>query len=902
MAKILLLEDNQVNRDMLVRRLKQQGYSVVTGNNGTEALPQALSEGPDLILMDMSMPVMDGWEATQQLKRDDRVQHIPVLALTAHAMAGDREKALAVGCDDYDSKPINMTRLVGKIEALLPDIPEPAPPRPVEPTTQNDPVERLLLRHLRHELCTPINAIIGYSEILLDELPVQQATQQVTPLRDDINKVHEAGLQLLAAADAILNPAQLETHPVAKDINSFSARVRLELLTPLSTVMGYSEMLLEEATEPVLSDLKRIDTAARQLLAMIKDIVNLAQQQLQTLNSQTSVMSQLQLDSLANQRFAQTANRLIQAVQDTSPRVAEGNILVVDDNIINCDLFSRQLDRYGYTVTTVNGGRQALEQLTGANYDLILLDIFMPDMNGLDVLSQIKQHPLWKTIPVIMISALDELNSVVHCIEMGAEDFVSKPVNPILLQAKISTCLEKRRLRDQQALYIAQRVIAGATPVPIVISRIENGQILYTNRAAEMAIGLSAEDLLQRSALEFYRHPEDRADLIAAVQQSTEVQYREVECQRANGEPFWAAATMQPLVFEQEQTLLTVLYDISDRKRTEHALKQAEENYRSLFENAGSGLYQSCPQGQFLRVNRAMAEIHGYGSPEDMMAQVQHIGDQIYVNAFDRTIFEQQLNDRGEVHGFEYQAYRQDGEMIWLSENARRVQDAYGETAYYEGIVEDITQRKLTEAKLKREVEELRIEIDDTKRQQSVADIVGSSYFQEMQAEVDSLRSFSDLSSTSSFGPGSSGFGTGNSGFNTETVLPAEMTKIQPTVLVVEDNVMNRDMVIRRLHKFGYAVETAENGQEGVIKATQSQPDIVLMDMSLPVMDGWEATRNLKANPDTRQIPIIALTAHAMATDREKALAAGCDEYDTKPIDWTRLMGKVEALLERVSR
>ncbi|MEO1590713.1 MAG: response regulator, partial [Cyanobacteria bacterium J06632_22] len=610
MAKILLLEDNQVNRDMLVRRLKQQGYDVVTGENGTDALPQALAETPDLILMDMSMPVMDGWEATQQLKQDGRVQHIPILALTAHAMAGDREKALAVGCDDYDSKPINLTRLVGKIEALLPELPEITSavlPTPTDP--QRDPVEALLLRHLRHELCTPINAIIGYSEILLDELPAPPTpTANGDTTRSDITQIHTAGLQLLTAANTILNPDQLETHPVAQDIHSFSARVRLELLTPLSTVMGYSEILLEETSGTVLADLQRIDTAARQLLEMINDIVNLAQQQLQMLHSQTSVFSQLQLDNTANQRFAQTANRLIQSVRDAAPKVVEGHILVVDDNTINCDLLSRQLNRYGYTVATANDGHQALQQLATTNYDLVLLDIFMPDMNGLDVLAQIQQHPTWKTIPVIMISALDELNSVVHCIEMGAEDFLSKPFNPILLQAKISACLEKRRLQDQQAMYIAQRVIAGATPVPIIISRIADGQILYANRAAEVSIGLPMETLLQRSTLEFYRNPDDRASLVAAMAQDTGVQHREVECQRANGEPFWAAATMQPLMFEQEHTILTVLYDISDRKQAEHALQQAEENYRSLFEHAASGMYQSCPQGRFLRINQTMAE------------------------------------------------------------------------------------------------------------------------------------------------------------------------------------------------------------------------------------------------------------------------------------------------------
>src|SRR5438477_9138960 len=118
-----------------------------------------------------------------------------------------------------------------------------------------------------------------------------------------------------------------------------------------------------------------------------------------------------------------------------------------------------------------------------------------------------------------------------------------------------------------------------------------------------------------------------------------------------------------------------------------------------------------------------------------------------------------------------------------------------------------------------------------------------------------------------------------------------------PTILIVEDNEMNRDMLSRRLQRKGYAVLLAVDGAQGVALAQAEGPDVILMDMSLPVLDGWEATRQLKAAPQTAAIPIIALTAHAMATDREKAMAAGCDDYDTKPIELPRLLGKIEAML-----
>ncbi|WP_157015550.1 response regulator [Mesorhizobium xinjiangense] len=119
MTKILLVEDNEMNRDMLSRRLSRSGFEVLIADNGKAGVELAVSEKPDLILMDMSLPVMDGWEATRRIKADLATSSIPVIALTAHAMAGDRDMALEAGCDDYDSKPVDLSRLVRKIEQLL---------------------------------------------------------------------------------------------------------------------------------------------------------------------------------------------------------------------------------------------------------------------------------------------------------------------------------------------------------------------------------------------------------------------------------------------------------------------------------------------------------------------------------------------------------------------------------------------------------------------------------------------------------------------------------------------------------------------------------------------------------------------------------------------------------------
>ena len=121
MARILLVEDNEMNRDMLSRRLIKRGYEVTVAVDGVQGVTMARSDLPDLILMDMSLPVMSGWDATTALKRDDQTKAIPVLALTAHSMSGDYERALAAGCDDFDTKPIDLARLLEKIETLLGD-------------------------------------------------------------------------------------------------------------------------------------------------------------------------------------------------------------------------------------------------------------------------------------------------------------------------------------------------------------------------------------------------------------------------------------------------------------------------------------------------------------------------------------------------------------------------------------------------------------------------------------------------------------------------------------------------------------------------------------------------------------------------------------------------------------
>jgi CheY-like chemotaxis protein len=170
--KILLVEDNEMNRDMLSRRLRDRGFEVVIAVDGQEGIDKAASEKPGLILMDMSLPVVDGWEATRRLKADPVTKAIPVIALTAHALSGSREKALEAGCDEFDTKPVRLNSLLPKIEQLTgakanspafgapkpaaqPPAAAPAPAAPVAGGSEDRGNEAL--SHLRHDLCTPLN-------------------------------------------------------------------------------------------------------------------------------------------------------------------------------------------------------------------------------------------------------------------------------------------------------------------------------------------------------------------------------------------------------------------------------------------------------------------------------------------------------------------------------------------------------------------------------------------------------------------------------------------------------------------------------------------------------------------------------------------------------------------------
>ena len=328
--------------------------------------------------------------------------------------------------------------------------------------TEADRTRRALLASLRHELRTPLNAFIGYSEMLLEDVADQGSESVCSGLR----KIHSAGSQLLVLVNDTLDPAKGAAGKPNVDLKSIGANLHHDLRTPINTVIGYSETLHEElealGQADIIPDLQKIHSAAERFLALIDDVVNI---------------SKIEAGEMAPHLQASDTSAIIQGVvtdvgsleEDAveEAQTDQSPLLIVDDNEINRDVLARHLGRQGYTTAVAENGRQALEMIRMQEFGLLLLDVMMPEMNGYQVLRHLKTDPHLRDIPVIMISALDDIESVVRCIEMGAEDYLPKPFDPVLLRARIGACLEKKRLRDLEIEYLrnVDHVTAAAAAV-----------------------------------------------------------------------------------------------------------------------------------------------------------------------------------------------------------------------------------------------------------------------------------------------------------------------------------------------------------------------------------------------------------------------------------------------------
>ena len=315
--------------------------------------------------------------------------------------------------------------------------PQPSPGAAGERTSQ------ALWSHLRHELRTPLNAVIGYSEMLLEDAD----DPALADFAADLKQVLAAGRQLLAVVNDLLDAQKLASDDVAFNLESLIANLDYQARAPLNGVIGYSEILLENAAEQeqeeIIPDLEKIHTAGNLFLSRLNNIIDFSNLDAGIKSPAPGTMDQSPLIDSVMASLRELAQESAAVTGGET-----GALLVVDDNEINRDLLSRYLARLGHAVQTAPDGKKALVMIESGAFDLVLLDIMMPELNGYQVLQHLQDSPAWRDLPVIMISALDEMDSVVRCIELGAADYLAKPFNPVLLRARVGACLEKKRLRD----------------------------------------------------------------------------------------------------------------------------------------------------------------------------------------------------------------------------------------------------------------------------------------------------------------------------------------------------------------------------------------------------------------------------------------------------------------------
>jgi class 3 adenylate cyclase/CheY-like chemotaxis protein len=350
-------------------------------------------------------------------------------------------------------------------------------------TAPDERFSRALTAFLRQEVQAPATAVTEFLDMIIED-----ARQlQLNPLLPDLNRMRNASLQLNTFVKTLVENSSADRQE-GEAPEEFNRRLRHDLRNPLNAIKGYAELLIEDMTadeQPLRGDLVKLKDSADRLLGQIDAMVALTHQQGSQADSDNGRSNQLDV-------VAEVLRTVIPLPASGVPResLQSSRILVIDDNASNRDVLQRRLMREGHKVVTAACGAVALELVTAQDFDLILLDLIMPDMSGFEVLRRLKAAEHTSHIPVIVISALDELDSVVRCIEAGAEDYLTKPFNPILLRARIGASLEKKRLRDREKEFIvnleqekrcSEALLLNILPQKIV-DRMRNGEMVIADR------------------------------------------------------------------------------------------------------------------------------------------------------------------------------------------------------------------------------------------------------------------------------------------------------------------------------------------------------------------------------------------------------------------------------------
>ena len=424
---VLVIDDNAAARELIRRTLEANGWTIAEAENGREALEWLNEAPPDVIVLDLMMPEMDGFEFLARLRDSARWRDIPVIVVSAKTLTAEDRERLDGSVAGIIQKGDHLDTLLATLGELLPSEPKTSVATgraaPSHASNGDQRAREALLANMRQQLLAPASAIVGYAEMLHDEA----SRRRLEGLLPDLATVATAARDLFGMVDGLLDGALTADVLEPGDVAATKDALRRRLRDPLGVIRGGGEALLGDlgglGGETLRADVDQLIAEADRLLA--------------------------QLDAIVDFYAAATmTEQILRSVEppdgagETAAPVA-GRILVVDDNESNRDLLTRQLVLEGHRPALAEGGREALGMLAIEDFDLVLLDVMMPEMNGFEVLARIKADARLHDVPVVMISALGEMDVVVRCIEAGAEDYMTRPVDPRRLIARINACLRR---------------------------------------------------------------------------------------------------------------------------------------------------------------------------------------------------------------------------------------------------------------------------------------------------------------------------------------------------------------------------------------------------------------------------------------------------------------------------
>jgi hypothetical protein len=482
---VLVIDDDPLVRELLRRHLAKNGYRAVLAESGKEGIRLARENKPDAITLDVLMPQMDGWAVLKSLKDDPAIADIPVIMVT---IVDDKNLGFSLGAAGYLSKPVDQAKLIGILNQYCRKTDAPR----VLVVEDEESTRRMMRLILEREGCTVVEA--GNGRVALDRLA--EGLPHLIVL--DLMMPEMDGFEFLAKRGA--NESWRTVPVVVMTAKKLTAgdRKRLE---------GGVALLLEKGKE----DLESLLTLLRDMIArgaadapapVVKPGAKPGAKAAPVAPPpKAAPVAPPPAKSPGPPKIpeARVAAQIPvikgSAAVPGRPQLT-GHILVVDDLEPNRDLLQRHLSRDGHTVSLAEGGRQALAMADREPFDVILLDLMMPDLNGFEVLTRLKADGRTQDIPVIMISALDEESHAIHCIEVGAEDYLTKPFDIVLLRARLNSCIERKRGQDREKLYRdrlevekvkSEDLLLNILP-PKIVTRINAGEELIADRFDNVSV------------------------------------------------------------------------------------------------------------------------------------------------------------------------------------------------------------------------------------------------------------------------------------------------------------------------------------------------------------------------------------------------------------------------------